>query len=83
MQDASSSGRAWFTLFAVSGQQVVQRGLSIHLNDRLLGGARLGSVSLLSPDADPVQLSVKSRDGGMDITIPELRIWGLLVVEVE
>jgi len=58
-----------------------QDNIAICLSHKLLGGREARSVTLLSPDSDPIQLPFENRPDGVHVTVPEVTLWSILKIE--
>jgi len=57
------------------------RNVEILLTPPLIGDGNVHLCKLISPDGDAVKLDAEMRGDGLHISIPELGMWSLLVVE--
>lgn len=62
--------------FVISAKDV-----EITLRAPLIGDNDIQSCKLVSPDGDEIQLAAEMKDDGFHVSIPELGIWSLMVID--
>ena len=63
-----------------SDAMVVQRDFRVWLAGSLLGRG-VSKATLHAPGAGPVDLDFRATGGGVEVTVPELDLWGIVVLE--
>ncbi len=66
---------------AAANRFATQRDLTVTLRREFLGALNPRTARLLTPEADPVVLTLEPFADGLRIRLPSLPVWGLLVVE--
>jgi hypothetical protein len=55
--------------------------LQVHLGSTLLNGRALQKVTYFRPDAEAVELNIQGDDQDINVTVPELMLWGILRID--
>jgi len=58
-----------------------QQNVVLHLRTSLLGEKKPTQCKLYSPDAEPVEVPVISEGDGIQLKVPELRLWSLVKLD--
>ena len=57
---------------------IPQKGFTLRLRRDLLGGRKPTKAVLHAPNDEPVALTLTSNDQHVAVTVPELKLWGVL-----
>ena len=59
----------------------MQSAVRIHLSWKLFDRGVVSKVTLLTPHGVPLELHFEEREDDIEVTVPELALWGVLKVE--
>ncbi|MHB1037147.1 MAG: hypothetical protein ACYC35_20885 [Pirellulales bacterium] len=63
---------------AAKDAMVPQTGFTVKLRGDLYGGRRFTKATFHAPQAEPVSLAITSSPAATSITVPELKLWGMV-----